>query len=74
MVCYMQEWIRDLVTFKLTKNTSLPLHLEPMMALLQDRFYLIRISLPSCIKLPEANGNNFELKPQFIKLFPNFMV
>ena len=29
-------------------------------------FYPIRTSLASCIKLPKANGNNFELKPQFI--------
>jgi len=31
-----------------------------------------RTSLPSCIKLPEANGNNFELKPQFINTLPKF--
>ena len=72
MVCYMQEWIRDLVTFKLTKNTSLPLHLEPVMGSLQDRFYPIRTSIPSCIKLPKANRNNFELKPQFINTLPKF--
>ena len=42
------------------------------MASLQDRFYPIRTSLPSCIKLSEANGNNFELKPQFINSLPKF--
>ena len=42
------------------------------MASLQDRFYPIRTSLPSCIKLPEANGNNFELNPQFINTLPKF--
>ena len=29
--------------------------------------------LPSCIKLSEANGNNFELKPQFINTLPKFL-
>ena len=50
----------------------LPLHSEPVMASQQDRFYPIRTSLPSFIKLPEANGNNFELKPQFINTLPKF--
>jgi len=68
----MQEWIRDPLTFRLTRNTSLPSHPEPVMASLQDMFYPIRTSLPSCIKLPEANGNNYELKPQFINTFPKF--
>jgi len=58
--------------FQINQNTSLPLHPEPVMASLQDRFYLIRTSLPSCIKLPEANGNNFELKPQFINTLSKF--
>ena len=43
-----------------------------MVASLQDRFYLIRTSLPSYIKLPEANGNNFELEPQFINTLSKF--
>jgi len=34
--------------------------------------YPIITSLPSCIKLPEANENNFELKPQFINTLPKF--
>ena len=42
------------------------------MVSLQDRFYPIRTLLPSCIKLPEANGNNFELKPQLINTLPKF--
>ena len=33
---------------------------------MQDRFYPIISSLSFCIQLPEADGNNFELKPQFI--------
>ena len=39
---------------------------------LQDKFYPIRTSLPSYILLPEANGNNFELKPQYINTLPRF--
>ena len=68
----MKEWIRDHVTSRLTNKTSLPLHSELVMASLQDRFYPIRTSLPSCIKLPETNGNNFELNPQFINALPKF--
>ena len=64
--------VRDLVTFKLTRNTSLTLDPELVMASLQDRFYPIRTSLLSCIKLPEANRNNFDLKPQFINTLPKF--
>jgi len=39
---------------------------------IQDKFYPIRTSLSSCIWLPEANSNNFELKPQFINTLPRF--
>jgi len=39
---------------------------------LQDKFYPVRTSLPSCILLSEANGNNFKLKSQFINTFPRF--
>jgi len=60
VVCCMQEWLRDPVTSRLTRNTLLPPHPEPVMASLHDRFYPIKTSLPSCIKLLEANGNNFE--------------
>ena len=45
----------------MTNNTSL-----------QDKFYPIRTSLPSCILLLVTNGNNFELKPQFINTLPRF--
>ena len=72
MVHCMQEWVRDLATFRLTQNTYLPLHPEPVIASLQDKFYPIKTSLPSCIKLPETNGNNFVLKPQFINTLPKF--
>jgi len=39
---------------------------------LQDRFYPIRTSLPSCIQLPEADSDKFELKPQFINTLPKY--
>ena len=39
---------------------------------LQERFYPMKTSLPSCIRLPEANGNSFELKLQFINTLPKF--
>jgi len=64
---------------RLVRNTILahtpPPTINPIMAnyiSLQDKFYPIRTSLPSCILLPEANENNFELKPQFINTLPRF--
>ncbi|XP_077215753.1 uncharacterized protein LOC143850384 [Tasmannia lanceolata] len=39
---------------------------------LRDRFYPARTAQPSCICLPAAQGNNFELKSQFITLLPHF--
>jgi len=74
----MQVWSRDPNSFKLTRS-NLPSKSEPksdpVMAqptLLQERFYPMRTSLPSCIRLPEANGNNFELKLQFINTLSKF--
>jgi len=74
----MQVWSRDPNSSRLTRNTSPP-KLEPrpdsVMAQttsLQDRFYPIRISLPSCIQLPSVGEHNFELKPQFINTLPKF--
>jgi len=75
----MQEWHRDPIISRLVRNTTLaytPLpDTNPIMAnhvSLQDKFYPIRTSLSSYIILPEANGNNFELKPQFINTLPRF--
>ena len=39
---------------------------------LMDRCYHSHSINPSCIKLPEASGNNFELKPQYIAMLPKF--
>ena len=39
---------------------------------LQDRFYHIMTSIPSCIQLPSVGDNYFELKPQFINTLPRF--
>jgi len=72
----MQVWSKDPITSRLTMNTSPP---KPDSTItqtssLQDRFYPIRISFPSCIQLPEAHGNNFELKRQFINTLLKFHV
>jgi len=39
---------------------------------LQDWFYPIRISFPSCIQLPKADGDKFELKAQFLNTLPKY--
>ena len=75
----MQEWSGDPISTRLVRNTPLvpipPPEFIPIMAnhvSLQDKFYLIRTSLPSCSQLLETNGNNFELKAQFINTFSRF--
>ena len=75
----MREWSRDPTSSRLVRNTphtpAPPPEFTPVMAnhvSLQDKFYPIRISLSSCIRLPEAYGNNFELKPQFINTLSRF--
>jgi len=74
----MQVWSRDPNSSRLIRNTSPP-KFEPrpdsVMAQptsLQDRFYPIRTSLPSCIQLPSVGEHNFELKLQFINTLPKF--
>jgi len=66
----MQMWPRDPKTSRLVRNIvqtrTQPENSHPIITnhiSLQDKFYPIRTSLPSCIQLPEENGNNFELKP-----------
>ena len=75
----MQEWFRNPISSSLVRNTPLaptpPPEFIPIMVdhvSLQDKFYPIRTSLPSCFQLPETNGNNFELKPQFINTLSRF--
>ena len=72
----MSAWSRCPATSKLTRNSSPPkLKSDPHMAqppFLQDRFYPIRTSLPSCIQLPSVGEHNFELKPQFVNTLPKF--
>ena len=74
----MQVWSRDPNSSRLTRNTSLPKlepKLDPVMAQLtslQDRFYPMRTSLPSCIPLSSVGEHNFELKPQFINTLAKF--
>ena len=70
----MSVWSRDPTTSRLTRNISPP-KLDPEKAQtisLQDRFHPIRISLPSCIQFLEADGDTFELKPQFINTLPKY--
>jgi len=78
MIC-MQEWSRDPISSRLVRNTLHTLAPPPEFILvmanhisLQDKFYPIRTSLPSYIRLLEANGNNFELKHQFINTLSRF--
>ena len=75
----MQEWYRDPISARLVRISTLtqtpPPDTIPIMAnnnSLQDKFYPIHTSLPSCILLPEANGNNFEVKLQFTNTLPRF--
>jgi len=74
----MQVWSRDPNSSRLTRNTSPPKfepRPDPVMAQptsLQDRFYSIKTSLPSCIQLPSVDEYSFELKPQFINTLPKF--
>ena len=74
----MKVWSRDPNSSRLTRNTSPP-KFEPRPDLvmaqptsLQDGFYPIRISLPSCTQLPSVGEYNFELKSQFINTLPKF--
>ena len=72
----MSAWSRDPVTSRLTRNSSPPeqksdSHMAQPPSL-QDRFYPIRTSLPSCIQLPDVEDDQFELKPQYINTLPKF--
>ena len=73
----MQEWSKDPISSILVQNTLHTSAPPPKFTLvmanyvsLQDKFYPIT----SCIRLPEANDNYFELKPQFINTLPRFYV
>jgi len=70
----MSAWSKDPATSRLIRNSSSPKP-DPNMTksiCLQDRFYSIRTSLLSCIHLSEAEGDTFELKPQFIIILPKY--
>ena len=74
----MQVWSRDPNWCRLTRNTlppkpeSKPYPIMAQPTSLQDRFYTMRTSLPSCIQLPSTDDNIFELNPQFISILPKF--
>ena len=68
----MQQWIRD--------NTHRLIRFEPIIEIehpnppvLHDMCYPIRNAIPSCIRLPEATGANFELRPHYINMLPKFL-
>ena len=72
----MSAWLRDPFTSRLTRTSSLPeqkpdSHMTQSPSL-QDRFYPIMTSLPSCIQLPDEGVEQFELKPQYINTLPKF--
>ena len=69
----MSAWSRDPATSRLTRNSSPP-KIKDMaqQPTLQDRFYPIRTSLPSCISLLDVGDSQFELKPQYINILPKF--
>ena len=72
----MPAWSRDPLTSRLTRTSSPPeLKPDSLMAQppsLQDRFYPLRTSIPSCIKLSNEGVDPFELKPQYISTLPKF--
>ena len=74
----MQVLSRDPNSSRLSRNTSPPkFELRPdsvmaQLTSLQDRFYHIRTTLPSCIQLSSVGEHNFEIKLQFINTLPKF--
>jgi len=66
--------VRDPITSRLIRIKSPPQSNQIMtqLILLEDRFYLIRTSLPSYIKLPKDESKSFEIKPQFINALPKY--
>ena len=70
----MSDWSRDesghliRVDLKIAEMTDQ----SGSTPVLMDRCYPSHSMNASCIKLPEANGNNFELKPQYISMLPKF--
>ena len=77
----MQEWYRDPTSARLVKISTLaqtpPPDTIPIMAnntSLQDKFYPIRTSLPSCILLPRFHGLESEDAYFFIREFEEVCV
>ena len=72
----MLAWSRDPFASRLSRTSSPPeqkpdSHMAQPPSL-QDRFYLIRTSLPSCIQLPDEGVDQFELKSQYINTLRKF--
>ena len=68
----MSTWTRDSTWHIVSDSNEYKManHVSPLVLI--DRFYSPRSSHPSCIKLPEAKGNNYKLKPQYITMLPKF--
>ena len=61
----MLVWIRDSTHCHIRvepKETKMGEEVYNPPFALESRCYLVRTAQPSCIRLPHANGNNFELK------------
>ena len=71
----MYIWVRDSKSrLGKVKSTMLVMAEENanQSQALQDRCYPARSAQPSCIRLPAAHENNFELKAHFINMLPRF--
>ena len=71
---YMPVWLHDptarlVIVGSYDSTMTAPGTLTLVM---MDQCYPQCTSQPSCIKLPEASRNNYELKPQFITMLPKF--
>ena len=66
----MQFWVRDNFHRLIRVEPIQEMAIQPV---LQDMCYPTRNVIPSCIRLPEANGENFELRPHYINMLPKFL-
>lgn len=71
----MPVWVRNskkrLIRIE-PKNFEMADEIENPPLALESRCYPMRTTQPSCIRLPPVNGNNFELKSNYIGQLPKF--
>ena len=69
----MPVWVRNsdnrLVRAEIENSEMVVVTPTPV---LMDRCYPPRSAMPSCILLPAATGDHYELKPQYIGMLPKF--